>query len=573
MAMAAMAAMVTMFALVSVGLSPVQAQQEPAAEAPPEAQFADLIHVKVVNVLVYVRDKKTGEPVSGLAKDEFVLLENKRPVTITNFYEVAEGSRTDAVEVADPLEGQLERLRSHPELDPRRSAVPENERLWLVVYVDHFNIRPHNRNRVFRHVRQFLRQNLDQEDRVSLVSSNRSLKVERGFTRDPQVISTALFELEKHTGGRTNLDGERKDLLREIKDARDPGQVEGRIRLFAENLYNDFQFTMDSMRELVDNLAGVPGRKAVLYVSDGLPMRPGEDLFVALSEAYPNDFGSIRLDAMRYDTSRELAELANAANANEIALYTLDATGLLGRDSRGADVQDPQVFSTNVDSIFQRNMQDSIMFLADETGGQYIVNTNNFSDGFERFGADFDYYYSLGFSPGHAGSGRRYALRCEVPGRKDLEVRCRESYRDKSIELEMQESTLASLQFGVQRNDLGVSLHPKESILREDGNYTVHVDLRIPIGELVLLPRPQSHEAQVRIWVQARDEKGNLSDPSTQLQAISVALDDLETAREKYFTYQLPLVMRPGDHRLSVGVRDDYGARSSLISQALRVGS
>ena len=37
---------------------------------------------------------------------------------------------------------------------------------------------------------------------------------------------------------------------------------------------------------LTDALAGLPGRKALLYVSDGLPMVPGEDLFHALQHKY-----------------------------------------------------------------------------------------------------------------------------------------------------------------------------------------------------------------------------------------------------------------------------------------------
>lgn len=549
--------------------TPSVAPVPPAEPAAPQAEFADIIHVKVVNVIAYVRDKD-GNPVTGLTKDDFELLEDKAPVAITNFYEVNAGRRTDEV-IENTPEAQLERLRSNPELDPRESRVPEDQRLWLVVYVDHFNIRPFNRNRVFRFLRDFLRTHLDREDRVALVSYTRSVKVERGFTRDSQLIATALDDLEKHTGNRTQMDSERLDLLRDIKDARDPGIVQGRVRLFAENQFNDLQFTVDGIKEMLGSLAGVPGRKAVLYVSDGLPMRAGEDMFVAASEIDPDNFSGMRMDALHYDASRMFTEIANSANANGVAFYTLDATGLGGRDSRGAEVGEA-VYSSNIDGVLQDNMQSSIMFLADKTGGQFIVNTNNFSAGFDRFGTDFNDYYSLGFSPAHAGSGRLYDIQVRVKGRKDLKVRHRANYRDKSIEIEMEESTLAALQFGVQKNDHNLSLHQGEQIAGDDGTYTVHIDLRIPIGELVLLPREGGFEGRLRIWIQARDEKGDLSAPQVEPLPIWVPTADIERALGMYFTRTLPLRMRAGDQRVTVALRDDYGARTSLVSTTLRVG-
>ena len=395
--------------------------------------FGETINVKVINVPVYVTDKK-GNPIRGLTKDDFILTEDKRPVTITNFYEISDGSRMgedgEIAPAPDPLRA------TEPELIKRRPKVPDDELLHVVVYVDHFNIRPFNRNRVFRYVREFLREHVDRDDRVMLVSYNRSVKVERPFTSDSQVIARALFELETHTGGRTNYDSERRDLLRDMMDSEYPAQVEGRVRMQAESIYNDMQFTLDGLKEVVTSLGGLPGRKAVVYVSDGLPQRAGDELFQAAAERFPDEFGSMRLDSLQFDSTRRLTDIANTASGNNVSFYTMDATGLLGRSSMGAEYQ-ANFSSTLVDSIASQNMQSSIQFLADETGGQFIVNTNNFDDGFDRFGSDFVNYYSIGFTPGHAGSGRLYDLKCKLK-KKQKGVRCRtkRSYRDKSIETE-----------------------------------------------------------------------------------------------------------------------------------------
>ena len=74
-----------------------------------------------------------------------------------------------------------------PALD--QVETPEDQRLRLVIYIDNFNIHPFNRNRVMRELRVFLTQKLSRGDSVMLVSYDRSLKVRRNFTADPDLIA------------------------------------------------------------------------------------------------------------------------------------------------------------------------------------------------------------------------------------------------------------------------------------------------------------------------------------------------------------------------------------------------
>ena len=161
------------------------------AEAEGDSGFAfgETIYVKVVNVDVFVTDKK-GNPITGLTAEDFELTENKSPVAISNFYEFRGGSemKEDEEEIPTPQQRARDRLfTSHPGLQD--STIPEDQRLNLVVYVDHLNITPVGRNRLFRYLRQFLRSKLDRNDRAMLVSYNRSVKVIRAFTSDPQLIA------------------------------------------------------------------------------------------------------------------------------------------------------------------------------------------------------------------------------------------------------------------------------------------------------------------------------------------------------------------------------------------------
>ena len=565
-------------------------------EDEPASPFGETVFVRVVNVDVFVRDKE-GNPVTGLTVDDFELFEDGKPIAISNFYEYKEGR--EVKDEVEPIKPERPRTRdevfdSHPSL--KASDVPEDQRLNLVVYVDQQNITPINRNKLFRYLRQFLNTKLDRDDRVMLVTYNRSLKVVRGFTTDSQLIADATYELEKHTGGRSTQQSDRIDVLKEIDEGRDCQMSLGRAKLYAENVFNDLQFTMDGLRTAMDQLAGVPGRKAVLYVSEGLQMRAGEDIFWALDERYQqgsgnanesgvgfSDCGNAIMESFHYDASRRLTDIANAASANRVTIYTVDAAGLRIGGLRSAEFGSIGL-STNIESIYTRNLQDTLMFLADKTGGRSIVNTNNFLDGLSAIGTDFDNFYSLGFQPSHAGTGRRYPIDVQV--KKDVmkarniakaQIRSRDSYRDKPVEQEMGDATLAALTFGFESNTHGVKMEIEDTIPGERSNeFTVHLKVMVPINSLELYPVGQTGEweARMRLWVQAIDGQGRTSPVQEQRWTLSPPIpnDQLEDVKKRYTSYVIPMIMRRGDQRVAIALRDEISAKTSYVTHHVNVG-
>ena len=527
--------------------------------------------------------------------DDFEIQENKRPVTITNFYEYV-----DRVEVGPEVESELEPVpdrprrredlfTSHPGM--RTSRVPANQRLSLMIYIDHFNLTPIDRNRVFRFLRQFLRTKLSRDDRVMLVTYNRPpIKVIRPLTSDAGVIADATYELEKHTGGRSQTNSERMDLIRAMgRDRADFYQTLSRVRLYAESVRNDLQFTLDGIREAITMMAGLPGRKAILYVSDGLPMRAAEDLFWALDERFRDDsqvgqdVSTAVMEIFQFDSSRSFAEISSLANANRVTFYTVDAAGLRVGGMRSAEFEGTQ-FSVGIDQIHTNNLQDSIMYMADRTGGTSIVNTNNIMAGLNRIASDFENRYSLGYSPGHGGTARRYKINVDLKKetrkryKQKLVVRHRDSYLDKPIQQEMGDATFASLTMGFETNPLGIRIEedpgPDGQLRREDGNFMVTVLVRIPIANVTLVPVGDHFEPRVTVYVQVLDRKGKTSSVSEQfLQLKEIKAEDLERVLvESFWTYELKLLMEPGEQKIAIGVRDDLNAEVSLLTRFVDVG-
>ncbi len=558
----------TLYAVLLLAAAVAAVAQQPTVPPPPGSVdpglFFETVSVNVVNVDVYVTDR-SGNRVRDLSKADFELLEDGKPVQISNFYAVDSGKpslEAAATAAAAPAPAPPPGPAAQPE-------IPDEQQLFLVVYVDNFNIRLFNRNRVFRDLRQFLTQKLRRGDQVMLVSYDRELHVRHDFTGDPQIIASALFDMEKISAFGGTADNDRREILEELENARDPASASARVRAYADAMFNDVNFTISALKEFVSSIAGLPGRKAILYVSDGVPMRAGEDIFYKLQEKFPDQ--SSLLDAMNYDNSRSFREVAAAANANRVTFYTLEATGLRVATSVSAENRTASS-SGIVDSVYFSNLQAPLQTLAQETGGQALLNMNVALPGLERVASDFDTYYSLGYSPAHSGDGRYYKLQVKVKGRKGLTVRHRDGYRDKTTESRMADATMSSLLFGFEKNPLAVAVEFGDVSRRDDGNFTVPLKIKIPIGKLALVPREGGQQARARAFIAVMDSKGGTSPVQEAAIPIEIPEAQVATAVQQYYSYTISLIMRPGEQRVVVAVRDEFAASSSFVRRTIAVG-
>ncbi len=546
---------------------PGQPLNPPAQAQPDDAPFLDTLDVTVVNVEVYVTDKK-GNRITGLTREDFDLFEDGRPVAITNFYAVEGGKPI----LADDGTGAIE-PGAPGAAAANAPALPEDQRLSLILYIDNFNLHPFNRNRVMRDLRTFLRDNVQRGDKVMLVSYDRELHVRRPLTSDPDSVAAALLELEKVTGFAVHHESERRDALERIEEARSAAEASAAARSYAGSVFNDLSFTIDALKNMTTSLAGLPGRKAIMYISDGLPMIAAQDMFYAVHQKFPDS--SSLTETFQFDASRRFRELTNQANANRVTFYTIDAGGLRTYGAFNADQAGSSLNQGGfLDSIQISNMQSPLQTIARETGGEAVLNSNNTLPHLQRIAGDFGTFYSLGYSPTHSGDGRYYKLEVKLKRKaKGLQVRHREGYRDKSVDSQMNDGTLAALQFPFEENPLGVTLEFGAGTRRDDGLFVVPVEVRIPLGKIVLVPREQSHEAAVRLWVAAMDEKGDTSDVQQARVPISVPLAQVAAAKQKHYVYTVSLLMRKGSHKVAIGVRDEAASESSFVARGVNVGS
>lgn len=558
-------------------------------EVPPLTETFD---VRVVNVDVVVTDRK-GVPIRGLEASDFELFEDGQPVEISNFFAYAPGSRNDPGNAEGRGTGDA---AAPPEATAR-------EPLVLAIYLDENNVPPFARERVLQDLEPVLETWADDNVQFVYVRRANRLLFEAGPTTDPREVIDALSK-DLATPRGAEVDREYRRALASIEaeyvacanvrgDACDPCSDTGfealvaLARRYANEQTGRVVDAAASSAHLISVLSGVRGRKAVLYVTEALPQSPGLSMFGMLGQLCPLQLRRGDQLTLEFDETTRLNALASHANANRVALYTLDAGGV--RQASGIDattgrfgnsgsqdgnagprgstlpsfIPGPQVEAARIS-----NLQNSLFQLADETGGEAILNTNRPYDDLIGMKEDLMSTYSLGFIPQHERSGRVHLLEVKLKDGRRAELRYRRSYRDKFEEELLGERLLSKLylhtkdQTATSNNPLGLSVSVGEARRTSRREDTVPVEVRFPRESITVLP-PSGEDvpvARVRLWMTALGSRGHL--PMRQ-ELVELQADDPRLT-DDFLSLIVDIDLRRERQRLGIGVRDEISGEESL---------
>src|SRR5436190_52053 len=311
--------------------------------------------------------------------------------------------------------------------------------------------------------------------------------------------------------------------------------------------------------------------KILVLTSEGFPMQPGREAFYMIDEMQRTKgwgVGSTMLETVSYDASNLIQSVAKTANANDITMYTIHAAGLVGGTDMSAEYSNPT--STTVTQAASTNSMESMQLMADMTGGLASVQSNNFAAAFQRIQRDLDSYYSLGYRAGTERVDRQRYLSVKLKNRKDLIVRSRQTFVEKSVYAEMSDRVVANLLYRVKENDLGILTRLGQAIPTGDGYFKVPVDVQIPMAKLALLPQGESEYAGgFDIYVVVANKDNDMSDVARKGHQIHVPNDQMKTTSGKFYTYTLELLTEPGLNKISIGVVDQISNESGFSREQI----
>ncbi len=580
--------------LLLAGLPAFAAQAGPSG---PSSSFSEEISVELVTIDVRVQDHK-GRPVDGLGRSDFKLSIDGQPVEITNFSAPTPAAERRAAPAVHETAGE-------PSSQPASPAAGRN----FVLFVDDAHLDPGSRRQSLADLKTFVQNRLAPDDRVMLAVYDGSLRIEEPFTIDRQRIADRLDALAGEAGPGIHRRTELRSTLQRLRSELDSGRnqsakqgtcaadkfygAEAIIREYAGSVTGEVEGSVGAVERLTAALAGLPGGTELLYVSDGLELRPGIDLWFWLSEACSNFQQEVAQEYYGHDMTKALLDLTSRANANRVTLYTLDAGGL------GSDVSADlgPGLKVPVSSLRARtaNLQHTLFLLANETGGEAVFNTNRFDQALQEVDEDTDHVYSLGFRPPEGVRGTKHLIKVEVAGR-GLQARYPTSYLDKTAEERVGERMLATLLFGGGSNRLGIEaeLEPAKPIARSgkaakgEEKVEVPVRIRIPIENLTLVPKAPSSaalEGKVRLVLAALDSSGRWTEirqktvqveSGTEGESEPAAGTDTGGGQAGNASpdrvVEVTMELLPGDVEVAVGVHDMIGDRVSFLRIKGRVG-
>jgi VWFA-related protein len=541
---------------------PLLAQQKTpqTAELP---KLVENIDVHVIGVDVVVTDKK-GNPVTGLTKDDFRVFENGEEKAISNFSEI-DGR------VAKP---PVMTGTAAPEPAAKKEEIPEQLKRRIILYVDNLSLAPFNRNRVFKQMKDFVKDVMRPGDETMLATYNRSLKVRVPFTRDAIQIQQMLDSVAGESGFGIANKSEAKDVMGRIRDATSYDEALADARTYASSVEHDLRQSVESINGLLTTLAGVEGKKILVLTTEGFQIQPGREVFAMIDDV-ARDKGwqsSSTLEAMSYNGAPLIESIAKTANANGITLYAVHAGGLAA-GSEGTSADNQQAISYNVTSAAVSNTTESLQLMAELTGGLATTRTNNFAGAFKNIQRDLDSYYSLGYRAGTERVDRQRTLEVRV-NNKALNVRNRQTFVEKSTFQDMSDRVIANLLYKTKSNDLGIRVKVNTPIPADD-LFKIPVEVQIPLDNLTLLQQGEAYMGGFSIYVVVGNKDGDMSDVSRKSHQITIPLANFPKTKGRYYTYTLDLMCERGLNKISIGVVDDVSNqtgfdRQQVIAQDLR---
>lgn len=165
-----------------------------SAQAPARDDPAFHVSVNLVQVDAVVTDSK-GHPVRGLEPNDFEILEDGKPETITHF---------SWIDVSPPAAASNPARRAAPSgtvsLPPVRTAAKEDIRRAIVLMVDDAGTSSEDQARILSDMRRFVTDQLQPGDVVAVTASRDGMGFYSRFTSDKRQLREAIDHIPQRRG-------------------------------------------------------------------------------------------------------------------------------------------------------------------------------------------------------------------------------------------------------------------------------------------------------------------------------------------------------------------------------------
>jgi VWFA-related protein len=517
----------------------------------------------LIQVPVVVTDK-SGNHLHGLNKEDFTLLENGKPVSVTAFEELTANTGPIAAPTVAP--GQFRNLSLQ---DPK----PRNV---VVIALDTVNTPFLDQAYGRRELIKFLARNVGSGQVLALMLiTSHGLKVVQGLTGDPAVLTAALKKVsgEVNTLETLSTDAQADAVTGDLPPTMfspyaDPLSA---LDAFVEHgdaveaqfvQQNAIETTMNAFLGIAWSLSGVPGRKSLLWATGGFPFA------IDSPSSVPGGYLSVLYERTML-----------ALNEAQISVYPVDIRGLMNNSIFAEGNRTGSISGLNASRALtnrgwlQQAKFDTLNDFADMTGGKAFYNTNDLTGSFQRAADDGLSYYVLGYYlDTHNNKPGWRTLKVKVD-KKDIEVRALTGFF-------VTNSTMNPL---LSRNlDMKNALHsPIEgtgvpvtvqwlSVSTEGEKKKAVFLAHMPAGSLSFDPAGRD-QLNFYFAALAYDKNGKEAGQAALSFTRPVPQDQLASVRANGLDFRNALQLSPGTYTVRFVVRDNVTGKVGSVTAPLTV--
>src|SRR3954447_18976992 len=555
--------LVFLLSILSLSAAGVRAQDTP----PP---FGESIDVRVVNVEAVVTDRQ-GKRVNGLKPEDFRLRVDGKEVPVEYFSEVRDGEAGQATPEAAQTKTAVQGLA-----EGRIGT-------YSLVFVDDYFSIASQRDAVLKGLKADLGR-LGPDDRMAIVAYDGGrLAMISNWSGSPADLAPAFDRaMARKTQGfsrrteRASLQNDEAFASQTVGDAapldlttRQVG-LDDNQRAYADTLIRQIKGDVQAAVSAMRAFAAPHGRKVLLLLSGGWPfsvqsytaggsviptkeLPEGEEIYRPLASTanllgytlYPVDVPGVQ---------------SPAADANALPPPGADqpaaATGPFNAVAGGAPAQNSGALLGGFGNVSEHEIEGSLKYLAQETGGKPILNTNR-ALALAMAREDTRSFYWLGFSPSwkHDDKGHRIQLETR---RKDLQVRTRNNFLDLSRKAEVTMAVESALLFGNPPGTLKMPLRVGEVVRSQRGEIEIPVTLGLPVDLLTVVPNGNKFTAQLELRFAASDAEGN----TAEIPVVPVTLtSDHQPTPGKVVKYETKVKLRGKADHMVVAAYDPLSGK------------
>lgn len=574
--------------------------QTPAPQTPPtlpaqtppaqRADSGDTTTVTAIVVDVIVRDKQ-GNPVRGLTADDFEISEDGVRQEIGSFTPV--GSASPAPPSAKSGAAAAD---SPAAATPAAPAAPPKPEVLALVFD---RLSGEARALAYKTAAQYVGEGKVANNIIAVFGVDLSLVLYQPFTRDGDAIRKGIRAAGERA---TSVFGDTRAQQREASEkmlkasaamstlsggapgsqsANAGNAADAQFAAMQLDMLEGFQSlerdqqgysTSNSLLAIVSALRALPGRKSLVFFSEGLSIPPNvQSQFVSVIDAANRSNVSIyAMDAAGLRTEGQLEstkEGVKAATARELARNpTADPEGK------------PMMMALeNNEALLRADPHSGLTTLAEETGGFLIANTNNLRSGFNTIETDMRNYYVLTYTPKNARFDGKFRTIDVKVKRPDVRIRSRRGYFAVRAPagapiLSYEAPALAVL----EQTPVPNAIPARALTLRFPDRARpglAPVVVSVPTSGVTFRPSQdkKSYTSDLVVLVRFRDESGQTFEKMSQHYELTGPIEQMSHASQGQVLFYREPVLAPGVYTMEAAVYDTLSGKATVRLSTVEV--